>query len=51
MLQNMIDAIDNGVFEDDVYLSLVGFVVNGNSIILTLELTYQDDKNILQKWE
>lgn len=51
MLQNMMDAIDNGVFEDDVYLSLVSFVVNGNSIILTLELTYQDDESILQKWE
>ncbi|ULO09605.1 hypothetical protein H1230_13020 [Paenibacillus sp. 19GGS1-52] len=51
MLRNMIDAIDNGVFENDVYLSLVSFVVNGNSIILTLELTYQDDENVLQKWE
>ncbi|MBA2943581.1 hypothetical protein HZF08_35495 [Paenibacillus sp. CGMCC 1.16610] len=51
MLQNMIDAIDNEVIEDDVYLSLVSFVVNGNSIILTLELTYQDDENVLQKWE
>ncbi|BFT69161.1 hypothetical protein [Paenibacillus sp. P36] len=51
MLQNMIDAIDNELIEDDVYLSLVSFVVNGNSIILTLELTYQDDENVLQKWE
>lgn len=51
MLQNMIDAIDSGVFEDDVYLSLVSFVVDGNSIILTFELTYQNDENALQKWE
>lgn len=51
MLQNMMDAIDNGVFEDDVYLSLVSFVVDGNSISLTFELTYRDDENALQKWE
>lgn len=51
MLQNLNDAIDNGMFEDDVYLSLVSFVVQGNSIILTFELTYQDDDNVLQKWE
>lgn len=47
----MIDTIENGTFEDDVYLSLVSFGLKGSSIILTMELTYQDDDNVLQKWE
>ncbi|ANE46451.1 hypothetical protein SY83_09385 [Paenibacillus swuensis] len=51
MIQNMIDKIDSEIFEDDVYLSLVNFVVVGNSLKLTLELTYQEDENALQKWE
>ncbi|MFT9846039.1 hypothetical protein [Aneurinibacillus sp. REN35] len=40
MIHNMIETIDSGIFEDDVYVSVVGFELKENEILLTFEFTY-----------
>ncbi|MEH7298748.1 hypothetical protein [Neobacillus drentensis] len=51
MLSKLSKALQEGKFFGDVYLSLDGIVVNDDELILTIQVTYEDDDEILQLWK
>lgn len=51
MISNIDKALREGRFFDDVFLSLTDFNFTGETLILTFDVTYEDDREVLQKWE
>lgn len=51
MLSKISKALQDGEFSSDVYLSLDGIEINGDELILTIQVTYEDDDEILQLWK
>lgn len=51
MISNISKALREGEFSSDVYLSLDGIQINDGELILTIQVTYEDDDEILQVWK
>ncbi|MDM5330442.1 hypothetical protein [Neobacillus sp. CF12] len=51
MLSNFSKAIHEGKFASNVYLSLDGIQINQDELILTIQVTYENDDEKLQVWK
>ncbi|MEO2075973.1 MAG: hypothetical protein ABGX20_11445 [Bacillus sp. (in: firmicutes)] len=51
MISKISEALQYGEFSGDVYLSLDGIEINDDELILTIQVTYEDDDKILQLWK
>ncbi|MDQ1144039.1 hypothetical protein QE429_000866 [Bacillus sp. SORGH_AS 510] len=50
MIAKISKALRDGDFTYEVYLSLDGIEINGDELILTIQVTYEDDDQVLQLW-
>lgn len=51
MLANISKALSEGEFSSDVYLSLDGIQISADKLILTIQVTYEEDEEPLQVWQ
>ena len=51
MLSNIIEALSNTEFSSDIYFSLDGIQIDDDKLILTIQVTYEDDDEKLQVWK
>jgi len=51
MLSNIIGALSNTEFSSDIYFSLDEIQIDDDKLILTIQVTYEDDDEKLQVWQ
>jgi hypothetical protein len=51
MLANISKALSEGEFLSDVYLSLNGIQISDDKLVLTIQVTYEEDEEPLQVWQ
>lgn len=51
MISKISKALREGEFSSDVYLSLEGIEINNDELILNIQVTYEDDDQVLQLWK
>ncbi|MFP9130323.1 hypothetical protein [Niallia sp. BSM11] len=51
MISNISKALEDGQFLSDVYLSLDGIKINNDDLELTIQVTYENNDEVLQLWK